>query len=130
LAQARQDCRLQCHAPRPGVLRRSPRINVDAVRWATDFMLHQTRRMLFMAGSHVAENPFHADCLRLIRKLQNAPERQLPHSVLLKRMKLDTEQFQKLISTLEQQGDLRTVVQATAGRPQRLYQLLGETNGH
>jgi predicted ArsR family transcriptional regulator len=45
-------------------------------------------------------------------------------------MKLDTEQFQKLISTLEQQGDLRTVVQATAGRPQRLYQLLGETNGH
>ena len=111
------------------VSHRLPRINVDAVRWATDFMLHQTRRMLFMAGSHVAENPFHADCLRLIRKLQKAPERQLPHSVLLKRMKLDTEQFQKLISTLEQQGDLRTVVQATAGRPQRLYQLLGETNG-
>jgi hypothetical protein len=105
----------------------SPRIDVAAVRWATAFMLHQTRRMLFMAHSHVAENPFHAECLKLVRKLREAPDHQLAHSVLLKRMKIDAKAFQELVTTLEQQGDLLTVIQATAGRPQRHYRLLGET---
>jgi hypothetical protein len=41
------------------------------------------------------ENPYDADCLRLIRKLQETPERQLPHSLLLKRMKMDAKSFQK-----------------------------------
>lgn len=107
----------------------TPRIDVAAVRWATDFMLHQTRRMLFMAHNHVAENPFHGECLKLLRKLRDAPDRQLAHSVLLKRMKTDAKTFQELVTTLEQQGDLLTVIQATAGRPQRHYRLLGETSG-
>ena len=103
----------------------SPQIDVAAVRWATDFILHQTRRMLFMAHNHVAENPFHADCLKLLRKLREAPGQQLAHSVLLKRMKIDAKTFQELITTLEQQGDVTTVSQSTAGRPQRVYQLVG-----
>ncbi|QDU76919.1 hypothetical protein Pan97_39760 [Bremerella volcania] len=107
----------------------TPRIDVAAVRWATDFMLHQTRRMLFMAHNHVAENPFHGECLKLLRKLRDAPDGQLAHSVLLKRMKTDAKTFQELVTTLEQQGDLLTVIQATAGRPQRHYRLLGETSG-
>ena len=86
-------------------------------------MMHQTRRLLFMAQNHVADNPFHAECLKLIRKLQEAPGGQLPHSVLLKRMKIDARIFQDLINTLEQQGDLATVMQNTVGRPQRAYRL-------
>jgi hypothetical protein len=107
----------------------SPLIDAAAVRWATDFMLHQTRRMLFMAHNHVAENPFHAECLKLIRKLREESNGQLAHSVLLKRMKIDAKTFQELVTTLEQQGDLLTVIQATAGRPQRHYRLLGESSG-
>lgn len=107
----------------------SPRIDVAAVRWATDFMLLQTRRMLFMAHNHVAENPFHAECLKLVRKLREAPQHQLAHSVLLKRMKIDAKTFQELVTTLEQQGDVLTVMQTTSGRPQRAYRLLGETSG-
>jgi len=107
----------------------TPQISVAAVRWATDFILHQTRRMLFMAHSHVADNPFHAECLKLVRKLRAAPDRQLPHSVLLKRMKVDAKTFQELITTLEQQGDIATIMQSTAGRPQRAYQFRGEAAG-
>ena len=102
----------------------SPTINDSAVQWATDFILHQTRRMLFMAHNYVAENPFHAECLKLIRKLRESPERRLAHSVLLKRMKIDAKTFQELINTLEQQGDLATVTIATTGRPHRAYRLL------
>nr|BDD45930.1 hypothetical protein 9 [Pseudomonadaceae bacterium] len=107
----------------------TPRIDAAAVQWATDFMLHQTRRMLFMANNHVAENPFHAECLKLLRKLRDAPDRQLDHSVLLKRMKIDAKTFQELITTLEQRGDLVTILKSTAGRPQRQYRLLSETHG-
>ena len=101
-----------------------PLIDTAAVEWATQFVTHQAHRMLFMAHGHVAENPFHAECLKLLRKLHEAPEQQLEHSVLLKRMKLDARTFLELINTLEQQGDIATVTTATAGRPHRAYQLL------
>ncbi len=46
----------------------SPNIGLTAVQWASAFVMHQVRRMLFMAADHVAENPFHADCLKLMRR--------------------------------------------------------------
>jgi hypothetical protein len=103
---------------------REPVITKSAAEWASRFVTHQVRRMLFMAGNHVAENSYHADCLRLIRKLQETPERQLPHSLLLKRMKMDAKSFQEMITTLEQQGDIAVSIVATTGRPQRVYKLL------
>ncbi len=106
----------------------SPLIDAHGVTWATSFMVHQTQRMLFMANSHVSDNPFHAECLKLLRKLQDAPEKRLSHSILLKRMKIDAKTFQEIITTLEQQGDVLTAICSTAGRPQRHYQLLGETS--
>ena len=41
---------------------------------------------MFMSHSHLADNPFHADCLKLMQKLRHAPYNTLSHSVLLKRM--------------------------------------------
>jgi hypothetical protein len=103
---------------------RDPVIDGDAASWAIDIVNHLTRRMLFMASSHVAENPFHADCLRVITKLREADDYRIPHSVLLKRMKMDARKFRELIVTLEQRGDVATVTSATPGRPTREYQLL------
>ena len=103
----------------------SPAIDVDAVRWATHLVIHQTRRMLFMAAGHVAENPFHADCLRVIKKLREAPGRRLAHSVLLKRMKLKAKDFHDLIDTLEQRGEVETRRTPRAGSPLVEYELIG-----
>ena len=103
-----------------------PVIDTPAVAWATEFVMHQTRRMLFMAHGHVAENPFHAECLKLMKKLREAPEQTLPHSVLLKRMKLDAKTFQGLIETLAQQGDVEIQAVKTTGRTGIHYRLLGE----
>jgi len=102
----------------------SPRIGFEDVGWASRFILHQTRRMLFMASSHVAENPFHAECLKLMQKLRDAPERELPHSVLLKRMKTDAKSFRDLIDTLCQQGEVEVVTTPRAGWPVRAYRLV------
>lgn len=104
-----------------------PEIGRAATEWARRFVLHQTRRMLFMAEAHVAENPFHAECMKLMRKLREAPAQTLSHGVLLKRMKTDARTFRELITTLEQRGDIKslTKAQTTAGRPTRVYQLAG-----
>jgi hypothetical protein len=106
---------------------RSPRIDAAAAIWATRFVVHQTRRMLAMAQGHVAENPFHAECLKLTEKLKGAPAQTLPHSVLLKRMKLDTQTFQKLVETLQQAGDIEAVSSRTQGRTGVHYRLITGT---
>ncbi|MCO6455491.1 MAG: DUF3987 domain-containing protein [Pirellulaceae bacterium] len=102
----------------------APNIGLDAVRWASQFVTHQTRRMLFMANNHVADNPFHAECLKLVRKLREAPGQQLAHSVLLKRMKTDAKSFAVLVETLCQQGELEVVTTPRSGWPVRGYRLI------
>ena len=108
---------------------REPEIGRAATEWAVRFVMHQTRRMLFMAHAHVAENPFHADCLKLTQKLREAPDKTLAHSVLLKRMKIDARTFLEIISTLEQRGDVAITTRSTIGRPSRCYQLLEGDDG-
>ncbi len=102
-----------------------PSIGVAAAQWASRFVLHQTRRMLFMASSYVAENPFEAECLKFIQKLREAPNHEIPHSILLKRMKLEAKHFQEIAETLIQRGDIEMVKLSRAGTPRRVYRLLG-----
>ncbi|NLE59907.1 MAG: DUF3987 domain-containing protein [Planctomycetes bacterium] len=102
----------------------SPRIGLEAVRWASQFVLHQTRRMLFMASSHVADNPFHAECLKLMQKLRDTPGHEIAHSALLKRMKIDAKHFMELVETLAQRGDIEIVTVPRAGTHKRSYRLL------
>ncbi len=101
-------------------------IDESAAEWAATFVMHQTRRMLHMAHGHVAANSFHAECLKVIQKLKEAAGRQLSHSVLLKRMKLDSKTFQGIIETLVQQGDVEFVPIKTGGRSGLQYRLPGE----
>lgn len=103
--------------------RLSPVIDRGAAEWARRFIMHQARRMLFMAGCHVADNPFDADCLKLLKKLRAAPGQELPHSILLKRMKTDAKTFHGLVSTLEQRGDILVRTEAVRGGIARSYRL-------
>ena len=103
----------------------SPQIGVDAVQWASAFVMHQTRRMLFMATSHVADNPFHAECLKVIEKLRDTPGMELSHQVLLKRMKMKAKDFRDLIETLIQRGDVEAAQVQTTGRTGLVYRLPG-----
>jgi len=101
----------------------SPVITRAGVEWAWAVVHHQTRQMLYQAGSYVADNPFHAECLKFLKKLREAPGMELPHSVLLKRMKTDAQSFQRIVDTLHQQGDITMGPVKTPGRTGRAYQL-------
>ena len=102
---------------------RKPKIGAEAVRWASQVIVHQTTRMLFMAAGHAAETPFDELALRAMRKLREAPGKTLRHSVLLKRMKIDSRSFHDLMETLIQRSDVRAETVATAGRAAVLYRL-------
>ncbi len=106
-----------------------PEIGKTATEWASRFVMHQARRMLFMARTHVAENPFDAECLKLLKKLRGAPGRELQHSVLLKRMKTDAKTFRALIATLEQRGEVVVRTEAVRGGGGRFYCLVSGSAG-
>lgn len=101
----------------------SPRISLAAVEWARAFVMHHTRRMLFMARLHVAENPFHAECLKLIRKLHDAGG-QMQRQHLLRAMRCKAADFEQLISTLMQQGELEPVEIRTRTKPAQGYRAI------
>ena len=105
---------------------RSPEIGAEAVRWASRLIVHQTKRMLFMAAGHAAETPFDELALRAMRKLREAPGETLRHSVLLKRMKIDSRSFHDLVDTLAQRGDIVAETVETAGRAAVVYRLSGK----
>ncbi len=100
-----------------------PEIGRAAATWARRFVMHQARRMLFMAGSHVSENPFDAECLKFLKKLRAAEAGELAHSVLLKRMKTDAKTFLAIVTTLEQRGDIMTRTMTTRGARGRYYRM-------
>ncbi len=104
----------------------TPRIDARGVRWASGLILHQTQRMLFMADSYAAQGEFDELALRLLRKLREAEGRGLPHSVLLKRMKLDAKTFRQVVETLVERGDIEVVTVPRAGSAQRAYRLAHE----
>lgn len=101
----------------------NPAIDLSAVQWAQDFAMHQTRRQLFMAQTYVSESPFHAQCLKAIEKLQEAPANILSHQVLLRRMKMKAKDFKDLIDTLVQRGDIVITSFTTGGRVGIAYRL-------
>jgi len=103
----------------------NPLIDKIAIAWAVKFVMHQTRRMLFMAQSHVADNPFHAECLKFMQNLSDEPGKCLSHSKLLKRMKMDSKSFREIISTLMERGDIEMIQHKTTGRTGIEYRIVG-----
>ena len=96
---------------------KTPCITLPAAQWASQLVMHQASRMLFQANLHVADNPFHAECLNVIQRLREMPDRRIPHSVLLKRMKMKAKDFKELIDTMIQRGDVVIDTTPSSGRP-------------
>jgi hypothetical protein len=86
----------------------APVIDQEVATWAVGFAQHLVRRMLFLASTHVAENEFHAECLKLLRKLREAGG-QMARRELMRLMHCKAADFDQIIGTLVQQGDIQPV---------------------
>jgi len=83
-------------------------IDHEVATWAVRFAEHLVRRMLFMASTHVAESEFHAKCLKLLRKLREAGG-QMARQELMRLMHCKAADFDQIVGTLVQQGDIQPV---------------------
>jgi hypothetical protein len=102
--------------------RENPIIGLPAIEWATAFAMHQTRRQLYLAATFVAENPFHAECLKMMRKLREAGGK-LARRELMRAMRCKAVDFDQIVSTLLQQGDIVPAEIATKTKPAQGYQV-------
>jgi hypothetical protein len=104
---------------------RRPLISDAALLWASEFATHQARRMLYMAKTHVSDNPFHELCQRVKRLLANQKAKTMKRSDLLRRLHVDTQALERVLNTLGQQGDVATEEsQGQLGRPAVVCRLL------
>jgi hypothetical protein len=103
--------------------RDQPAIGEDSARWAVEVTRHVVQQTLWRASLSLIDNPFHGECQKALQKLQEEPDGKLPHSVLLKRMKMKARDFRDLIETLDQRGDIQIVPKETSGRPYVAYKL-------
>ncbi|WP_345319672.1 bifunctional DNA primase/polymerase [Novipirellula rosea] len=100
-----------------------PQITIEAVRWASEFSLHQTRRQLYLASVHVAENPFHAECLKFKKRLADRPNHTMARREMMRSMTLKASDFDQIVQTLMQQEDIEPVTIETRTKPASGYRL-------
>lgn len=84
----------------------SPRIGLAATQWASAFVMHQTRRMLFMASQHVADGEFDALIKRAVTILRNWRDKNgadslMPPWELRRRLKQRPGDFKDIVLELE-----------------------------
>ncbi len=106
------------------------RIDEPAVQWAWRFVDYQTRRMLFMAGQHVAEGEFDARCKRMLEVLGNWRKRRgddwMPHWYLSRRLGWSDRDIEEVRNTLLSQRRIAYEIGSTneGGRIGQRYRLL------
>jgi len=107
----------------------APQITPDAVRWACQFAEHQTRRMLFMASAHVAENEFDAKCKKLQGTLRRWRDQHgdawMPFWQINRKHPWSEREHEEVRATLLNQRRIEYAETSTGGRPSRTYRLLG-----
>ena len=107
----------------------SPEIDIAAVRWAASFILHQTRRMLFMAASHAADGEFDALIKRAVVILRewhvkHGPDALVPAWYLRRRLKQRPGDFKDIVVELAERRIAEHVTEPGVTKPKSGYRLL------
>ena len=108
----------------------TPEIGRRAAEWAVAFVMHQTRRMLFMADGHVSRNEFDAMCKEMLRVLRDWKQKRgddpMPEWELNRRLPWKPRDHEDVRMTLMNQKRIRYEIVPTKTQPRKLYRLLEE----
>ena len=107
---------------------RDPVIDGESTRWAIQVVEHQTRRMLFMAGDHVARNDFDAmakEVVRLLKKWkEKRGEKPMPEWELARRLPWKPSEQKEVIELLGTQRLVARELNRSKTRSGFVYRLL------
>jgi hypothetical protein len=96
---------------------KNPVISKTAIEWACEFILHHTRRLLWFSRTCLADSPFEKDCQRILGILRRAGAR-MSRSQLLKRSKMKAREFDGVVRTLIETGQIESCLdESNGGRP-------------
>ena len=103
-------------------------IDTDAVRWASQLVMHQTRRMLFMAREHVSTSEHDGRCKELLRVLRRWRDKHgdewMPFWKINRVLSWSARDHQDVRMTLLNQVMIEYSERKTGGTPQHLYRIL------
>jgi hypothetical protein len=106
----------------------TPRISRVAVEWAARFMIHQARRMLFMATSHVSDGEFDHRCKRVLEVLRERRKRHkdgwVTYREISRCLRWTRREHDEVRDALIDQERIQVDAVRTNGRPRLLYRLL------
>lgn len=104
------------------------RITDYAARWASAFIEHQTRRMLFMTAGHVSEGDFDARCKKVVATLRFWREQHgdawMPFWQINRKHPWSERDHDDVRTALLNQRLVEYTEVRTGGRPSRMYRLM------
>lgn len=107
--------------------RDDPMIDRAGAEWAGAFVLHQTRRMLYMARRYASESDFDAKRKRLLEVLEQWRDEHgdewMPFWKVNRRLPWSSRDHDEVRDTLLQQRLIEHQVVSTRGRPAAMYRL-------
>jgi hypothetical protein len=110
--------------------RETPAVGEASADWARRFVEHHTRRMLFMAGEHVSESDFEANCKKLLRVLRKWRESRndawMPAWKINRKLPWPERQHEEVRTALLNQKRIEYAEEATGGPRRKVYRLAGE----
>ena len=107
---------------------RQPEISGSAAQWAVDFTMHQTRRMLCMAGRHVSRNDFDAMAKEMLRVLRSWRDKRgnkpMPEWELTRRLPWKPSDHDDVIKLLRKQKLVDCGPSPSKTKPGTIYWLV------
>jgi hypothetical protein len=102
----------------------SPVIDSEAARWGYGLAEWLTRRMVSIIGDNVADNPFHAERLK-VRRIFNRCGGELSRRDMLRKSKLKARDLDEVISNMVETDEVHVITEETPGRYKTIYKLIG-----
>ena len=103
--------------------RHNPVIDHDAAHWGYGLAEWLTRRMVTLIGDNVADNPFHAGCLKVKRIIKNAGGK-LNRNDLSRKMKIKSRELDEIVDLMQDDGTIQAISIDTPGRRKTEYRLV------
>ena len=103
--------------------RNSDLVEIDSAKWALDVVEHLTKRMLYLAGSWIADGQVGSAKASILRFMQSHSKQATTSELLQSHRGLNARGLQELMETLLVEGAVRQREEATGGKPRRIYEL-------
>jgi len=99
----------------------APSVGIAAVKWASRFVLQQTRRTLYMASVHVSDSDFDHRCKRLLELLiewrARGDDPWMPYREIARRLRWSRREHDDVRGALIDQERIATKDERTGGHP-------------